>query len=174
MKQFSVNLGAAIQGLYGVTQVPQALIRCRLGGTFQVLIGGIQGSGWGVDDIEVTNTLVVSQCDHPPIVKDDTANTTTARPVTIAVLANDFDPDGDPMTVTAVTRPAHGTAVINGGAPNNTVNYTSSSGFTGTDSFSYTVSDGRGGTASARVTVAVSTPPNHPPAAMDDTATTTK
>ena len=150
MHLVSVNLGAAIQALYGVAQVPQGLIRFRLGGTFQVLIGGIQGSGWGVDDIEVTNTLVVSQCDHPPIVKDDTANTTTARPVTIAVLANDFDPDGDPMTVTAVSRPAHGTAVINGSAPNNTVNYTSSSGFTGTDSFSYTVSDGRGGTASAK------------------------
>ncbi len=174
MKQVSVNLGAAIQALYGVTQLPQGLIRFRLGGTFQILIGGVQGSGWGVDDIEVTNTLVVSSCDHPPIVKDDTANTTTARPVTIAVLANDFDPDGDAMTVTGVTKPAHGTAVINGGAPNNTVNYTSSSGFTGTDSFSYTVSDGKGGTASARVTVAVSTPPNRPPVAVDDTATTTK
>ena len=99
-------LGAAIQVLYGVTQVPQGLIRLRLGGTFQVLIGGVQGSGWGVDDIEVTNTLVVSQCNHPPIVKDDTANTTTAKAVTIAVLANDFDPDGDPITVSAVTKPA--------------------------------------------------------------------
>jgi len=35
------------------------------------------------------------------------------------VLANDSDPDGDPMTVTAVTKPANGTAVINGAAPNN-------------------------------------------------------
>ncbi len=174
MKPVSVNLGAAIQALFGATQVPTALIRFRLGGTFQILEGGIQGIGWGVDDIEVTNTLVVSTCDHPPIVKNDTANTTTAKPVTIAVLANDFDPDGDPMTVTAVTRPAHGTAVINGSAPNNTVNYTSSSGFTGTDTFSYTGSDGKGGTASARVTVTVSTPPNHPPVAADDTASTTK
>src|SRR6266542_934550 len=174
MKPVSVNLGAAIQALYGVAQVPQGLIRFRLGGTFQALIGGIQGRGWGVDDMEVTNTLAVSSCDHPPIVKDDTANTTTAKPVTIAVLANDFDPDGDPMTVTAVTKPAHGTAVINGAAPNDTVNYSSSSGFTGTDTFSYTGSDGKGGTASARVTVTVSTPPNHPPVAADDTASTTK
>ena len=174
MKSVSVNLGAAIQALYGATQVPQGLIRFRLGGTFQVLIGGIQGSGWGVDDIEVTNTLVVSACDHPPIVKDDTANTTTAKPVTIAVLANDFDPDGDPMTVTAVTKPANGTAVINGATPNNTVTYTSKTGFTGADTFSYTVSDGKGGTATAKVTVTVSTPPNHPPVAADDTATTSK
>ena len=174
MKPVSVNLGAAIQALYGVTQVPQGLIRFRLGGTYQILIGGIQGSGWGVDDIEVTNTLVVSSCDHPPIVKDDTANTTTAKSVTIAVLANDFDPDGDPMTVTAVTRPANGTAVINGTAPNNTVTYTSKTGFTGADTFSYTVSDGKGATASAKVTVTVSTPPNHPPVAADDSALTSK
>jgi hypothetical protein len=174
MKQVSVNLGAAIQALYSATQLPQGLIRFRLGGTFQILIGGIQGSGWGVDDIEVTNTLVVSTCNHPPIVKDDTANTTTAKPVTIAVLANDFDPDGDPITVTGVTKPANGTAVVNGTAPNNTVTYTSKTGFTGTDAFTYTVSDGKGGTASARVTVTVSTAPNHPPVAVDDTATTTK
>ncbi len=173
MKAVSVNLGAAIQALFGATQVPTALIRFRLGGTFQVLEGGIQGIGWGVDDIEVTNTLVVSACDHPPIVRDDTANTTTARPVTIAVLANDFDSDGDAMTVTGVTRPAHGTAVVNGSAPN-TVTYTSSSGFTGTDTFNYTVSDGKGGTATAKVTVTVSTPPNHPPVAADDTASTAK
>ena len=174
MKQVSVNLGAAIQALFGFAQLPTAFIRFRLGGTFQILEGGIQGSGWGVDDIEVTNTLVVSSCNHPPIARDDAANTTTAKPVTINVLANDFDPDGDPITVTAVTKPGHGTAVINGTAPNNTVTYTSTTGFNGTDSFSYTAGDGKGGTASAKVTVTVSTPPNHPPVAVDDTATTTK
>src|SRR5438876_2706947 len=174
MKPVSVNLGAAIQALYGATQVPQGLIRFRLGGTFQILIGGIQGTGWGVDDLEVTNTLVVSSCDHPPIVKDDMANTTTAKPVTIAVLANDFDPDGDPMTVTGVTKPANGTAVINGAAPNNTATYTSKTGFTGTDIFNYTASDGKGGAATAKITVTVSTPPNRPPVAVDDTATTSK
>jgi Bacterial Ig domain len=173
MKAVSVNLGAAIQALFGATQIPSAFIRFRLGGTYQILEGGIQGSGWGVDDIEVTNTLVVSSCDHPPIARDDTANTTTAKPVTIAVLANDYDPDGDPMTVTAVTKPSNGTAAINGTTPN-TVTYTSKTGFTGTDTFSYTVSDGKGGTATAKVTVTVSTPPNHPPVAVDDSASTSK
>jgi hypothetical protein len=173
MKPVSVNLGTAIQALFGAAQVPTALVRFRLGGTFQILEGGIQGTGWGVDDIEVTNTLVVSHCDHPPIARDDTANTTTAKPVTIAVLANDSDPDGDPMTVTGVTKPANGTAAINSTTPN-TVTYTSKTGFTGNDTFSYTVSDGKGGTASAKVTVTVSTPPNQPPVAADDTASTSK
>ncbi len=174
MRVVSVNLGAAIQALFGASQLPQGLIRFRLGGTFQALIGGIQGSGWGVDDIEVTNTLVVSACNHPPIVKDDTANATTATPVIVAVLANDFDPDGDPITVTAVTVPSHGRAVINGNSANNTVTYTSATGFSGTDTFSYTVGDGRGGATTARVTMTVATPPNHPPVAVDDSATAAK
>ncbi|HKF42609.1 MAG TPA: Ig-like domain-containing protein [Thermoanaerobaculia bacterium] len=174
MKPVSVNLGAAIQALFGASQLPTGRIRFRLGGTFQILEGGIQGVGWGVDDIEVTNTLVVSACDHPPIAKDDTAKTTAAKPVTINVLANDSDSDGDPLTVTAVTKPPKGTAVINGSSANNTVTYTPVAGFTGTDTFSYTVSDGKGATASAKVTVTVSTPPNSPPVANDDTATTSK
>src|SRR5207249_7479561 len=98
MKAVSVNLGAAIQALFGATQLPQTLIRFRLGGTFQALIGGIQGTGWGVDDIEVTNTLSVSACNHPPIARDDSANAATQTPVTINVLANDRDTDGDPLS----------------------------------------------------------------------------
>ena len=94
--------------------------------------------------------------------------------MTINVLANDFDSDGDPMTVTGVTKPAHGTAAVNGSAPNNTVTYTPAAGYTGTDTFNYTVSDGKGGAATAKVTVTVSTPPNRAPAAADDTATTSK
>ncbi len=172
MKPVSANLGAAIQSLFGTAQLRSALIRFRLGGTFQTLIGGIQGTGWGVDDLEVTNTLQVTTCDHPPIAKDDSANATTATPVTIAVLANDSDPDGDPLTVTAVTSPANGTATINGAGPNNTVTYKSNSGFIGTDTFNYTVSDGRGQTASAKVTVTVTAPPNRPPVANNDMATT--
>jgi hypothetical protein len=62
MKKVSVNLGAAIQSKFGVSQLRNARIRFRLGGTFQALIGGIQGTGWGIDDIEVTNTLQVSNC----------------------------------------------------------------------------------------------------------------
>ena len=42
-------------------------------------------------------------------------------PVTVNVLANDSDPDGDPLTVTGAAAPAHGTAVVNA---NNTITYT--------------------------------------------------
>jgi hypothetical protein len=70
----------------------------------------------------------------------------------IGVLSNDSDPDGDAPTLTAVTRPGHGTAVIN---PDKTITYTPKTSFLGTDTFKYTISDGKGGTATASVTVTV-------------------
>jgi len=67
--------------------------------------------------------------------------------------------------VTAVTSPGHGTASVNG---DNTVKYTPAAGYKGSDGFDYTASDGRGGSASAHVTVTVSNPANRAPAAIDD------
>jgi len=90
---------------------------------------------------------------------DDTATTTQGRPVTINVVANDTDADGDTLTATSVTQPSNGMAVTNG---NGTVTYSPNSGLTGSDMFHYTVSDGRGGTASARVSVTVQAAPPPP------------
>ena len=68
------------------------------------------------------------------------------------MLANDSDPDGDPLTVTGVTDPPNGTATIN---PDNTVTYRPECGFLGTDTFTYTIDDGQGGTDTGVVTVRV-------------------
>ncbi len=90
---------------------------------------------------------------HPPVTVNDTAATLQGQPVRVAVLANDSDPDGDPLTVTAVTAGQHGTATANA---DGTVTYTPAAGFVGTDAFTYTIGDGRGGTATGTATVAVS------------------
>ncbi len=87
---------------------------------------------------------------QPPIANNVTAVTITNRPIAINVLANDSDPQGLPLKVVAVTAPAHGTATINA---DNTVTYTPKNNFKGTDSFSYTISNG---SATATATVAVS------------------
>jgi hypothetical protein len=101
---------------------------------------------------------------QPPVAGDDAATTDAGVPVTINVLANDSDPDGDTLTVTAATDPANGTAVVNA---DNTITYTPDAGFTGTDTFDYTVDDGNGGTDTATVTVTVNevTPPTPAPTA---------
>jgi hypothetical protein len=81
--------------------------------------------------------------------------------VTFDVRANDTDADGDPLTVTITSGPAHGTTVVNA---NGTITYTPASNYNGTDSLTYSVSDGQGGTASASVSISV-TPVNDPPSA---------
>ena len=103
----------------------------------------------------------------PPVAADDSAATTEDTPVEIAVLANDSDPDGDPLTVYAVTQGADGSVTNNASS----VTYTPLADFSGTDSFTYTVGDGNGNTDTATVTVAVS-PANDAPVANDDSATT--
>ncbi|MCB9009760.1 MAG: cadherin-like domain-containing protein [Ardenticatenaceae bacterium] len=67
-----------------------------------------------------------------PVANDDSATTDEDTAVTIDVLANGSDSDGDSLTVESVTDPTNGTAVINGRM------LPPDAGFAG-DSFSYTV-----------------------------------
>lgn len=92
----------------------------------------------------------------PPIAQDDSATTSEDVAVTIDVRANDSDPDGDHLTLTLATQPAHGSvAIING-----TIRYTPATGFAGDDEFLYTITDGRGGTDFAKVSVTVTSRPS--------------
>ena len=103
-----------------------------------------------------------------PLAVDDAAETAEDTPVTIAVLENDSDPNGDTLTVVEVSAPAHGTAVVvDAGA----VEYTPEPDYHGTDRFTYVVGDGSGLTAQAVVDVTV-LPVNDPPLAGDDAAET--
>lgn len=72
--------------------------------------------------------------------------------VTGNVLENDYDIDGDTLTITDFTTPANGTVVYNG---DGTFTYTPNANFSGADSFQYTVSDGNGLSAHATIHVQV-------------------
>jgi hypothetical protein len=105
-------------------------------------------------------TVTVTAVNDAPRAVNDTATTTANTAVNINVLANDSDPDNVApaaanagLTVSAVTQPANGAVVIN--APATSVRYTPNANFSGTNTFSYTVSDGNGGTATGTVTVNV-------------------
>ena len=102
-----------------------------------------------------------------PDAADDTATLNEDAAVTIDVLANDTDADGDALSVTEVTQPDHGSVVLNA---DGTVTYTPDADYNGTDTFTYTVSDGAGGTDTASVNLTVD-PANDVPVAVDDTAT---
>jgi hypothetical protein len=88
-----------------------------------------------------------------PVANPDSATVKKNTSVAIFALANDFDLEGDPLTVISFTQGAHGTVKYS--TKNNNFRYTPVKGFSGTDSFTYTISDGQGGTATATVTVTV-------------------
>ena len=89
-------------------------------------------------------------------------------PTTFNVVANDSDLDGDTLTITSVTAPGKGTAVISGGRIVYTPNAASCAG--GTDTFSYSIADGKGGSATATVAVTITAtlPANDAPVAVND------
>jgi hypothetical protein len=124
--------------------------------------------GRGGSASAAVTVTVMPQPNRPPVAVDDAATTAFQTAVAINVLANDSDPDGDPLAISGVTTPANGTVSASGG----TITYTPAAGYSGIDRFTYTIDDGRGGTATANVTVTVGTPPNQPPIAVNDTATT--
>jgi YVTN family beta-propeller protein len=91
-----------------------------------------------------------------PLPVDDLVSTNENVAVTVNVLANDSDPDGDPLAVTSVTPGTIGTVTTTGSGD---ISYRPNSGFAGADSFTYSLTDGRGGAATAvvRVTIAPKT-----------------
>jgi len=94
---------------------------------------------------------------NPPVAHNDSIQTKNSIAVSIPVLNNDIDKDGDTIKVDSVTRPTHGTTSIVG---ENTILYTPEKSFFGTDSFTYSIIDDEGGKSNAKVSVKVIyTPP---------------
>ena len=99
---------------------------------------------------------VTLQGDNGPVAVGDTVFTArnTPRDIDAAVLlVNDTDADGDTLSISSVTSPsrAGGTVALSG----STVTYTPAAGFTGSDTFDYTITDGRNGSSTATVCVRV-------------------
>jgi hypothetical protein len=112
------------------------------------------------DDVTIT---VGSAANQDPVAHADSTSTFPGVAVQLNVAGNDSDPDGDTLTVTAFTQGAHGTVSCTAGGD---CTYTPASTFSGADSFTYTVSDGHGGSALGTVTVDVAagdTTANAPP-----------
>jgi uncharacterized repeat protein (TIGR01451 family) len=101
---------------------------------------------------------------RPPVAVDDVASTPVNVSVTVPVLANDIDPDGDALTIISVS-PTNGTAIIAG----TNVVFHPATNFIGTATAGYTITDGKGGTNSALIIINVT---NRPPVALNDAAST--
>jgi Tol biopolymer transport system component len=130
---------------------------------FPITPGGFQSIGSFLGAAFITKIS-----NQPPIATEDAATTDEDNPVTINLLANDADQDGDSLTLSAVTQGANGSVVIN---PDNTVTYSPAPNFNGADSFTYTVVDTWGDTDTGTVMVTIN-PVNDPPVAGDVSAAT--
>lgn len=103
----------------------------------------------------VLGTATLRPSDRPVTLAagDDQAATDSNKPVAIPVLSNDSQSAHAALRVAAVDVPAHGAVSLDGGT--GVVTYTPAPGFSGSDSFGYTVDDGQGHTASGHVSVTV-------------------
>ena len=102
-----------------------------------VTVTATDPSGAGDD---TTVTIDITDANEAPVAAADTAVAVEDTQVVIAVLANDTDPDGDPLTVALGDAPLHGRVRVEA---DDTLAYTPTSDYNGKDIFTYTVSDGR-------------------------------
>lgn len=116
--------------------------------------------------VDPSGVSVILNGNHLPVANPDTASLPWNQSLDVDVLANDTDSDGDALTVTQVTS-EFGTAVI---LANQQLSYTPATDFIGTDVLVYSITDGKGGTASTELTVVVSG--NTAPTTVNDSAAT--
>jgi hypothetical protein len=112
-------------------------------------------------------TVIVGAQNDAPVGVDDSASTDEDILVTIAVVGNDTDADGDTLSPTNISTPSNGSATINGV----TIDYTPNANFNGTDTFTYTPNDGTVDGIAVTVTVSI-TAVNDVPVGVADAKTT--
>ncbi|HHM04292.1 MAG TPA: tandem-95 repeat protein [Gammaproteobacteria bacterium] len=115
---------------------------------------------------------ITTRAGQAPNAADDPGNTTPMNTaIAIDVLLNDSDPQNSPLSVerSISPPPANGTAEVN---PDNTITYRPKPGYTGPDSFGYTIRNALGFGDAATVSVNVTVPAPPPPVANDDNAVT--
>jgi VCBS repeat-containing protein len=108
--------------------------------------------------------FIASKVNKQP--KAEPVNVTTKEDTPVSITLTGSDRDGDPLTYSVITKPAHGR--LTGTVPN--LNYRPERDFNGQDSFTFKVSDGKDDSSAATVSITV-TPGNDPPIANDDNAT---
>jgi len=88
----------------------------------------------------------------PPVANPDNAVCAINSNILIDLFANDTDPDLDPLTITALGGPVHGTLEDHG---DGIVTYTPVTNYFGNDSFGYTITDGKGGVSSSTCSITI-------------------
>ncbi|MFD2642651.1 Ig-like domain-containing protein [Pseudomonas japonica] len=111
---------------------------------------------------------------QPPVAQADSGSTSFGVPITLNLLANDSDPDGNtPLSITALTQPptGQGTVALSGSTA---VVYTPPAVVNAplTTSFTYKAQDVKGLASTTAATVTITVAPNQPPQAVNDAVST--
>ena len=124
---------------------------------------GMEQLAFGDGTVTITTTTTTTPLNQAPVAVDDAATAKEDAAVTIAVLANDWDPDGTPLAISGTPTALHGSVTANA---DGTLRYAPYANYSGTDTISYAVTDGTlGDTAVVAVTVSAV---NDAPVAVSD------
>ena len=164
----ALTISSVSQGSHGsvttdgavVTYVPDA----NFNGSDSFTYTASDGNG---GNATATVVITVTGVNDNPVALNDTGSALEDTPVTVNVLSNDSDVDSDVLSISSVGQGAYGSVTTDG----STVTYTPVINYSGADSFTYTISDGNSGNATAAVVITVSAV-NDDPVALDDAVTT--
>ncbi|MCJ1880001.1 retention module-containing protein, partial [Pseudomonas nitroreducens] len=110
-----------------------------------------------------TITITVTGTNDNPVAVPDTAHTNEDTAIRIDVLGNDTDAEHDALIVTGASA-GNGTVVIN---QDGSLSYTPKENFSGSDTITYTISDGKGGTSTSTVAVSIEAVADKPNLSLD-------
>lgn len=159
------------QAKFGAVEITQSGTHVRY--TPQTGFIGEDDFTYTVDDGQGTydtSHVSVTINNVPPAANPDTIPVNENSNITFDPRANDSDPTGQPVTITAVTEPGNGVAeIVNAGSG---IKYTPDADYFGPDSFDYTITGYHNDTDTASVAVTVNST-NQPPAAAGDSIAVT-
>ena len=165
----SLTINAITQASNGVVQISNNQIiytpNQNFNGTDTFTYTITDGNG-GQTTKSTMVTVSVNPINDTPVAITSSATVNEDAAVTIDVLEDATDIDGDSLTIANITQGNNGTVQIS----NNQIIYTPNQNFNGTDTFTYTISDGKGGKVTKSITVSVN-PINDTPVAITNSAT---
>jgi hypothetical protein len=138
-----------------VTGVPDGI---QDGDILYQIFGFASSKDLSFDGLEMPPVSITNINDALPIANDDHPPIEGYSPIIIPVLQNDIALDDTPLRLSVVSDPSNGSYLINP-APENTITYTPSPSFAGLDQFAYSVCDGDGDCATAKVIIEDQVPP---------------
>lgn len=152
ISQFFASFFGLASGLFGLGEPAPELPLPTPFVNSSVNSGPLQSDDGDDDDNTIPEgTQGAGGTNNSPVVVDDVFTSDENVTIVIAdseLLANDADPDGDPIQITGRSNAVNGTLDADGG-------FTPTAGFSGTASFEYEISDGNGGSDTGLVTLTI-------------------